>query len=216
MDEKEFFAANEAIETNPVVWLNKGAERTWLNILPADLPPDLRIALLDSRLTALHARGKKLIESGNAHLIAVAISDFGDELRVALYRDRQPGGRLHVVLPADELKRVAASGYLEKYLINGHEVAALIDGLELGEQIDITVPAFRAIKTNRREIARGSDFFDRLRPSGYSKTFWLSKCTSAARLAEAETMEKHVAAERERPQWNDSPESSVGPHARPR
>jgi hypothetical protein len=63
-----------------------------------------------------------------------------------------------------------------------------MEGLEPGERIDIHTSALRAIKTDRREILRGGDFFDQLRPSGYSREFWLRQCTSANRLAEAERM----------------------------
>jgi hypothetical protein len=216
MDIEEFFAANETIERDPVRRLNARVEQLCARILPADLPPDVRAAIEGSRLSALHTRAKDAIERGRTDLIDSILAEFASDLGRALDFERRPGGRLYIGLQADEAKRVAATGYFEKYLINGFEVRALADGLEPGEKIDIHTPAFRVIKTNRREIARGSDFFDRGRPAGYSKEFWLKKCTPADRLAEAENAAKREETEAARPLWNDSPAAGAGPHVAPR
>jgi hypothetical protein len=163
------------------------------------LTPELRESVITRARAELDAWVWDALRDFRIDRIPAALADYKNALRERMHFERTHGSLKQPATPADELKRVAESGYLEKYLINGHEVAALIDGLEPGEQIDTTVSAFRAIKTNRREIARGSDFFDRLRPNGYSKEFWMEKCTSAARLAKAEAMEQHEAAVRARP-----------------
>ncbi len=172
------------------------------------LTPQQRESIITQPRAALDARVQDALRNFRIDLIQAALTDYKNALRERMRFERTHGFLKQPATLTDECRRVAASGYFRKYLINGHEVAALADGLELGEQIDITVPAFRAIKTNRREIARGSDFFDRLRPSGYSKEFWLRQCTPAAKLAEAEKM-----AQREAEIANRPFSSTSGPHA---
>ncbi len=180
------------------------------------LTPALRESAITQPRAELDARVQDALRDFRIDKIPAALADYTNALRERMQFERTHGALKQPTMPADEVKRVAATGYFSKNLINGFEIAALADGLEQGEQIDVHASAFRAIKTDRREIPRGSDFFDRLRPSGYTKEFWLKQCTSAARLADAEAMERHVAQETSRPLWNDSPESFAGPHARPR
>jgi hypothetical protein len=187
MNREEFFAANETIEFNPVKRLNTRVNQICDRILPADLRQDARGVIEGSRLTLLHTRARDAIESGRFHLIDGMLVDFANELLTAFQFELR-SGLLKPWSASDEVKRCASAGYFERNLINGFEVCALRDGLEPGEQIDIHASALRAIKTDRREILRGGDFFDRLRLSGYSKEFWLRQCTSTARLAEAERM----------------------------
>jgi hypothetical protein len=217
MDEifADFIAANKLIERDPVLLGETLARHTCERILPPDLRPDV-LKDLRPRLAALSGRMKDCAERGKAFLIfEMIIPEFANELREWMNFEHRPGGRLHVVTQADEMKRCATAGYFERNLINGFEVQALADGIEPGEQIDIHAPAFHVIKTNKREIARGSDFFDRGRPAGYSKAFWLKKCTAADRLREAQEQLEREERAAARPRWNDSPESSAGPNVRP-
>jgi hypothetical protein len=168
-------------------------ERNEASEVDKTLTPELRESVIARPRAELDARVQDALRNFRIDLIPAALADYKSALRERMRFERTQGSLKQPAMPADEVKRAAVTGYFRNYLINGFEVAALADGLEPGEQIDTTVPAFRAIKTDRREIARGGDFFDRLRPTGYSKQFWLGQCTSPARLDEAEKMLKREA-----------------------
>ena len=164
-------------------------------------PDDIRDEILSRELTEITPDAEHAYEHGSfdGRCREGLLARFRAGLERAISFERRPGGRLYTWLPSDEVQRVAATGYFSKYVVNGFEVAALGSGLEQGERIDVTVPAFRSIKTDRREILRGGDFFDHNRPSNTSKGFWLGQCTSAARLAEAEAMANRKAEVAARP-----------------
>jgi hypothetical protein len=172
--QKHFAAAVEGIEAQEI---------------NQTLTPEQRESIVTNPRAALYARVRELLRDFRLDRIPAALADYKGELREKMRFERTRGFLKQPATSADEVNHIAALGYFSKYLINGFEVNALRDGLELGERIDVTIPAFRFIKTDRREIVRGSDFFDRLRPSGYTKEFWMKQCTPAARLAEAEAME---------------------------
>jgi hypothetical protein len=156
-------------------------------------PPELRESIITQLRTALCARVQGALADFRIDRIPAALADYKSGLRERMEWERTRGSLKQPATPADEVKRVAAAGYFDRNLINGFETHALMEGLEPGERIDIHASALRAIKTDRREILRGGDFFDQLRPSGYSREFWLRQCTSAARLAEAEKMANRIA-----------------------
>jgi hypothetical protein len=208
MNIEEFFAANEStIETNPVVWLNKGAKRIVVRILPPDLPPDLRIALLRSRLSALHARGKDAIERGRADLIDGILADFANDVRAALNFERTSGA-LKIVLAADEVRRCA--GWFEENAWR-QEPWLLAQILEQGETIDKPNSDSRHIKTSKRTFTRRDPAFDALRPVNQSREHWYSQvCTPESVIAEAEAATKREAKEAARP-FSDFSGPNVAP-----
>jgi hypothetical protein len=161
--------------------------------------PELRESVITQPRAALYARVQDALRNFRIDLIPAALADYKGALRERMSFERTHGALKQPATPSDEVKRVAATGFFRRNLINGFEIRALADGLEPGETIDIHASALRAIRTDRREIARGSDFFDRLRPTGYSKEFWLRQCTSPDRLAEAENMAKREAEIAQRP-----------------
>jgi hypothetical protein len=197
MDITEFFEANEkTIERDPVRRLNARVEQICKRILPDDLPADVRVTILDSRLTALHARAKALIERGRTHLLDVALDEFTEDLGKALYFERQHGA-LKVCTPADEVRRISGAGLWSRFHWNGHETGTLLLVLKPGETIKGV--GFREIVTSERTIVRYDAIFDAFRPNGYSVEFWRKGCTSENEIAAAEAMERHEAAVRERP-----------------
>jgi hypothetical protein len=172
------------------------------------LAPELRESITKQARAELDARVQELVRDFRIDRIPAALADYKSALRERMTFEFTHGALKQPATPADEVNRVAATGYFSKYLINGFEINALRDGLELGEQIDIHTSGLRVIKTNRREIPRGSDFFDRLRPSGYTKSFWLAQCTPAAKLDHAEKMAQREAEIAARPF-----SATSGPHA---
>jgi hypothetical protein len=183
-------------------------ERVDAQVLDQALTPELRESAITQPRAALYARVQDALSRFRVDLIPGALADYKLALRERMIWERAFGVLKQPITPYDEMLRVAASGYFQRYLINGFEQKGLRENFEPGEQIDVHAPAFHVIRTNRREILRGSDFFDQNRPSGYSKSFWMSQCTPAAKLAEAEDMIKRDAEIRARPF-----SASSGPHA---
>ncbi len=175
------------------------------------LAPDLRESIFAQPRAALYARVQDDLCDFRLDRIPAALADYRLALRERMTFERTRGSLKPPSTPIDEVKRVAETGYFEKYLVNGFELRTLADWLEPGERIDIHAPAFRLIKTDRREIVRGGDFFDQGRPVGYTKEFWLKKCTPAHLLAEAEEKLKREEREAARP-FSDF----AGPNVRPR
>jgi hypothetical protein len=202
----EFFAANETIERDPVKWLNRLTEQTCERILPPDLPPDLRVALLRSRLSTLHARGKDAIESGRAYLITDAVSDFGNDLRGALAYERASGA-LKPWRREDEIKKFAGRGDWERHLYNAHEVICAQQLLPEGAHI--LAVGWHGVTTDKGEIPRGE--YESLRPVSTSRAHWESLNTPGHVIQVAIEREKYVERERNRPFSEMS-----GPSVRPR
>jgi hypothetical protein len=178
---------------------DEAVERIEAQEIDQALTPELRDSAITQPRASLYARVQEALRNFRVDLIPAALADYKNALRERMQFERTHGALKQPPMPDDEVRRVAATGYFRRNLINGFEVKAIAAGLEPGETIDINAGALRAIKTDRREIARGSDFFDRLRPSGYSKEFWLRQCTPAPRLAEAEDMAKRETEIAQRP-----------------
>jgi hypothetical protein len=179
---------NIAIDFDLQKHFDAAVERIEAQVVDMTLTPELRASAITRPRAELDARVQERLRDFRIDLIPAALADYKSALRERMTWERTHGVLKQPATPYDEVKRCASAGYFERNLINGFEIHALADGLEPGEQIDVHASALRVIKTDRREIPRGSDFFDRLRPSGYTKEFWLRGCTPATKLAEAEKM----------------------------
>ena len=190
-DLNDFYAANETIERDPVKRLNAGTERSCERILPADLPADVRNAILGSRLGALHARAKEAIERGQAHLIDGILAEFASDLGRALDFEREHS--LKVVMPADEIRRASGAGLFEKFAWH-RETGMIVRLLDVGDRIGIV--NFREIEVRgpdgaTRTITRRDPRFDQYRPISRSKeSFYAEWCTPTSTWEEAEAAAK--------------------------
>ncbi|WP_324094827.1 hypothetical protein [Candidatus Binatus sp.] len=173
--------------------------------LKADMPDDIFERIIGNRLVELESRLGEKIESGRFGDCDPLVTAFRFDLLRTIQYERSEG-LLKPITGASEVKRC---GWLfERFRWNGFETGALAHLLRPGEIIREV--NYRQIVTDQRTIGRYSDFFDELRPSGYSKEHWMSQCTSERVIAEAENAERREAEQAARPFSDFS-----GPNVRP-